>query len=156
MAAVSITVDDLRVFAPDIDEDKALAMIEDAMGTAVRVAPCIITEEFEHPAAAKAILRAALLRWNEAGNGAVVSQAAGPFSQTVDTSTPRRRLFWPSEIDDLRDLCKASGSGGAFAVDTLAAATGVTHADICALQFGAQYCSCGAILTQGLPLWESS
>jgi hypothetical protein len=154
VAAVSITVDDLRVFAPDIDEDKALAMIEDAMGTAVRVAPCIITEEFEHPAAAKAILRAALLRWNEAGNGAVVSQAAGPFSQTVDTSTPRRRLFWPSEIDDLRDLCKATGSGGAFAVDTVSA-TGM-HAETCALQFGAQYCSCGADLTGLYPLWEES
>lgn len=155
MAAVSITVDDLRVFAPDIDEAKALAMIEDAMATAIRVAPCIITEEFEHPGAAKAILRAALLRWHESGNGAVTSQSAGPFSQTIDTSTPRRRLFWPSEIDDLAGLCGAQSSG-AFAIDTLATTTGIVHADICALQFGAQYCSCGAVLTQGLPLWEVS
>ena len=43
--------------------------------------------------------------------------------------------------------------GGAFAIDTVPTYTGV-HADICSLNFGATYCSCGAILTMNLPLYE--
>ncbi|MGX6513026.1 hypothetical protein [Rhodococcus sp. SJ-2] len=115
---VSITLDDLRPFTPTIDEAKALAMIDDALALAVVVAPCILDDTFEHPGAAKAILRGAILRWNDAGNGAIVSQAAGPFSQTVDTSQPRRGLFWPSEIKQLQELC-SNGKSGAFAIDTL-------------------------------------
>ena len=60
-------------------------------------------------------------------------------------------MFWPSEITDLQKLCQASGGGGAFAVDTI----GITanHADACSLNFGANYCSCGADIA-GAPLWE--
>lgn len=44
-------------------------------------------------------------------------------------------------------------TGGVFAVDT-AYGAGV-HADICALNFGSLYCSCGADLTNyAYPLWE--
>ncbi|EOM77908.1 hypothetical protein Rrhod_0717 [Rhodococcus rhodnii LMG 5362] len=150
---MSITVDDLRVFAPGIDEAKAQAMIEDALGTAALLAPCLFEDEFEHPAAAKAILRAAILRWDEAGTGAVTQMSAGPFQRTVDTSSPRRRLFWPSEIDDLTKMCRTSGSG-AFTVDTVPTGPAIVHADICSLRFGAAYCSCGAALTRGGALWE--
>lgn len=151
MAAVAITVDDLLPFAPNIDEAKAEAMIEDALALAAVVAPCILDPAFENPGAAKAILRGAVLRWNESGSGAIVSQAAGPFSQTVDTSNPRKSLFWPSEIEQLQKLC--SLKSGAFAVDTIPG-VGIVHADICSLNFGATYCSCGAWLTGGEPLWE--
>ncbi|MFF1531487.1 hypothetical protein [Cellulomonas sp. NPDC058312] len=153
MPAVTITVDDLRIFAPQIEEVKAEAMIEDAVATAAVVAPCILTDEFAHPGAAKAILRAAILRWNDAGSGAVVSQTAGPFGQTVDTSNPRRSLFWPSEIERLQKLCNADESK-AFAVDTVPTVGPIEHADICAINFGATYCSCGALLTGLSALWE--
>lgn len=152
MAAVSITVDDLRPFAPGIDEAKALAMIEDALALAARVAPCILTDAFEHDGAAKAILRGAILRWNDTGTGAVTQQAAGPFSQTIDTRQDRKSLFWPSEIKQLQELC-GSESSEAFAIDTVSAMPAASHADTCALWFGATYCSCGAILTGDYPLW---
>ncbi|MGX7727594.1 hypothetical protein [Rhodococcus sp. 5G237] len=152
MPAVVLTVDDLLPFAPGIDEAKAEAMIEDALALAAEVAPCILEDSFAKPAAAKAILRGAVLRWNDAGTGAVVSQAAGPFSQTIDTSKVRRAMFWPSEITDLQKLCGGSETR-AFSIDTYAGAHNV-HAEVCAVNFGAAYCSCGAVLTGGDPLWE--
>lgn len=152
MAAVTLTVEDLTPFA-SIAEPKAQAMIDDVLALAARVAPCILTEEFEYAAAAKAILRGAVLRWNDTGSGAVQSQTAGPFGQTI-TPAPRKSTFWPSEIQDLQALCKATpGDVGIFAVDTVA--TTGAHSVLCALNFGALYCSCGADLTANqYPLYE--
>lgn len=151
---VTITPADLAPFA-EIETTKAEAMIADALARAALIAPCITSDDFEHADAAKAIIRGAILRWDEAGTGAITSEsiAKGPFShsQTTDTRAARRSMFWPSEIDELKGLCSAGGSG-AFSIDTVGCAS--QHADICALNFGATYCSCGADLTGGFPLWE--
>jgi len=104
-----LTVDDLTPFAP-IDSAKAAAMIEDAEAMAVLAAPCISAADFTNSAAVKAILRGAVLRWNEAGTGALSAQAAGPFSQTLDTRQERRGMFWPSEIVALQNLCPQAGA----------------------------------------------
>lgn len=151
MPAVTITPDDLAPFA-SIPDEKAEAMIADALAMAGLVAPCITDEDFAHPDAAKAVIRGAILRWHEAGTGAVQQQTAGPYGQTLDTRQPRRSMFWPSEIEQLQSMCATDGSG-AFSIDTVPSAV-IIHADICALNFGAQYCSCGAVLTQSLPLYE--
>lgn len=153
MTAVSLTPGDLANFA-DIEPGRAQDMIDDALALAELVAPCITANDFAYPAAAKAILRAAVLRWNEAGTGALSSESVDDYSGSVDTRQQRRGMFWPSEITQLQDLCRTSGPAGAFAIDTVAAATSM-HADICSLNFGALYCSCGAVLTQGLPLYEN-
>lgn len=150
MAAVTLTVADLQPFAPNIEPVKAQAMIDDAMALAARVAPCITDVAFAYPDAAKAILRGAVLRWNDSGTGAVTQQAAGPFSQTLDTRQTRRSMFWPSEITELQKLCREATSG-AFSIDTVG--LGVWHADACSINFGATYCSCGASIA-GFPLWE--
>ena len=110
MTAVSITVADLLPFSPNINEAKAQAMIEDALALAARVAPCINDVDFAYPDAAKAIIRGAILRWDEAGTGALQAQTAGPFGQTIDTRQQRRGMFWPSEITDLTALCNSSAS----------------------------------------------
>jgi hypothetical protein len=116
-----LTAADLAPFAT-IDAVKAAAMIEDALGMAEVVAPCIATPEFAHRRAAKAILRGAILRWHEAGNGAAVTKNAGIYGQTVDTRQPRKAMFFPSEIDQLRKLCRADNdNGGAFTIDMLQA-----------------------------------
>lgn len=111
MAAVHLTPDDLAPFAPDIDTEKAQVMIEDAIATAAVIAPCILSEDFVHEAAAKAILRAAILRWNDSGSGAVTQVSAGSFQQTIDNRNPRKSMFWPSEIVDLQKLCNISVPG---------------------------------------------
>jgi hypothetical protein len=106
---VSIKLSDLAPFA-EIPDAKAQAMIDDALALAARVAPCINDEDFAYPDAAKAIIRGAILRWHEAGAGALQAQQAGPFGQTLDTRQPRRGMFWPSEINDLTALCSSSST----------------------------------------------
>lgn len=155
MPAVSLTPSDLSPFA-EIGHEKALAMIEDALALAARVAPCILTDEFAEGAAAKAILRGAILRWNEAGTGALQSQQAGPFGMAVDTRQQRRGMFWPSEIEALQELCQGpEDQSGAFTVDLVPVSGNVAHADICTLNLGGEYCSCGALLTGLFPLYEA-
>ncbi len=155
MAAVELTPADLAPFSA-IESTKAQAMIDDTLARAARFAPCIEDAEFAYPAAAKAVLRAVVLRWNDAGSGALSSQTAGPFGQAIDTRRETGPKFWPSEISELQALCQTDDStGGAFNVDTVSTYCG-GHADICALNFGAEYCSCGAVLTAGLyPLYEN-
>lgn len=148
-----IEASDLTPFAT-IPADRASAMIADATAMAVRAAPCLADDAFPHPDAARAILRAAILRWHEAGVGALQSETIGPYSYQTDTRQARRGMFWPSEITALQELCRDGTEAGAYAVDTVGA-VGVVHADICALNFGATYCSCGAILTGYLPLYEN-
>lgn len=143
---------DLEPFAI-IAPAKAQAMIDDAVAQTLRVAKCLRDADAETLAAAKAILRRALLRWNDAGGGAVTQVSALSFSQSIDTRvTNSRGLFWPSEITDLQELCKAESDGKAYNIDTVAVHATV-HADTCALVFGATYCSCGADLTALYPLW---
>lgn len=117
MPAVTLDPLDLEPFA-EIPSAKAEEMITDALALAARVAPCILTEEFEYTDAARAILRGAILRWNDSGSGAVSQQTAGPFSQSLDTRQQRRSMFFPSEIDELQALC-GSPVGRAFEIDTM-------------------------------------
>ena len=145
-----IESDDLTPFA-SISSDKADAMIEDAEAMAKKAAPCITDAEFAQGDVVKAILRRAILRWHDAGSGSLTTQTAGPFSQSV-TTTPSRMLFWPSEIAELQTLCE-DGLSGAFSVDTVGVCN-AGHADVCSLNFGAQFCSCGVVLTGLFPLWE--
>ena len=105
---------DLEPFAT-IDLAKAQAMIDDAEAMAVLAAPCITAPTFTNAAAVRAILRGAVIRWNEAGSGALQAQSAGAFSQTLDTRQERRGMFWPSEIVQLQSLC-ANAQGGAYSV----------------------------------------
>lgn len=161
--ATFIDIADLAPFA-DISPAKADAMIDDAEATAILIAPCITTlhtvpdGETEADAAlrlgkiaaVKATLRAAILRWNESGTGAVQSQTVGPFGSTLDTRVQRRSLFWPSEIEQLQGIC-ASASGGAFSIDT--APCWSAHLPWCSLSLGAAYCSCGVDIA-GQPIYE--
>ncbi|WP_051549264.1 hypothetical protein [Nocardioides sp. URHA0032] len=109
-----LSVDDLEPFAA-IEPAKAEAMIEDAEAMALLAAPCISVDGFAHSTAVKAILRGAVLRWNDSGSGALQAQTAGPFGQTLDTRQERRGMFWPSEIVALQNLC-ATGQGGVYSV----------------------------------------
>lgn len=151
---------DLDGFVEDIEVTKAQTMIADAHALAALAAPCLndpdrtLTEQ--QIAAVRAILRGAIVRWHESGSGALQAESIGSYSYTVDARAPRRGLFWPSEIEQLRSICAdADAASGAFAIDTVSWLT-PRHADICALRFGALYCSCGAVLSGAEPLWEET
>src|SRR5690625_2129367 len=108
MAEPILTQEDLEAIA-DIERDKALEIIADVEAMAAMAASCINDPEFREDetlvAAAKAIVRQAALRRNEAGSGALSQVGAGSFQQSVDTRTPTRGLLWPSAIAQLRDVC---------------------------------------------------
>lgn len=128
-----------------------------ANARAVRVAPCLgsttpgPTED--QLAEAKLILVGAILRWSQAGAGALQShtQTAGPFTDGVTFDTRQRGGFnlWPSEITQLQDICK-SWVRAAYSVDTVQ--TSGTHSPICSVYFGGA-CSCGAVIA-GAPIYE--
>jgi|SRR5690625_47296 len=129
MAEPILTPEDLEAFA-DIERDKALEIIADVEAMAAMAAPCINDPEFREDetlvAAAKAIVRQAALRRNEAGSGALSQVGAGSFQQSVDTRTPTRGLLWPSEIAQLRDLCgqfNKDGQDQAFTVSMIPEST---------------------------------
>lgn len=136
------------------------AMLAGANARALRVAPCLgyttdtdagtVAPTDDQIAEARLVLIGAISRWSEAGSGALSQQAAGPFSQTIDTRQRTGYNLWPSEIADLQAICKGEGSG-AFSVDTAPCAS--IHSPICALAFGADYCSCMADIA-GFPLYE--
>ena len=115
-----LSISDLEPFGIT-DSDKAQAMINDASALAARVAPCLLDDDFLWGDAARAILRSVVLRWDQAGTGAVQSQSAGPYSVTLDTRSEWRSLFWPSDIAALQDLCRDNGveTGQAFQIDTV-------------------------------------
>jgi hypothetical protein len=80
-----------------------------------------------------------------------VSVDDGSTSKTYQSGKGRVTI-----LDEWWDLLSPAAAGsGAFAVDTVGVVIN-GHADICALNFGAMYCSCGAVLTQALPLYERS
>lgn len=150
-----ITPEDIAPFA-DIEAQMLAAMIADVSAMAVLVAPCLGDEaelSDQQKAAAKAVLRGAILRWNDSGTGAFQSQTAGPFTVQMDTRQQRRGAFWPSEIEQLQGICQDGTGGGAFTLDT-APKGGSIHAPTCSIFFGTTWgCSCGADLA-GYPLWD--
>lgn len=116
-----LTTDDLAPFA-EIEEEKATAMIADAVALAVLNAPCLDDDDLTPAqiASAKAILRKAVLRWNDAGSGAAASQTMGPFGAMIDTRQPSSATLRPPEIAELQKICRGETSGGVYAVDTAA------------------------------------
>lgn len=123
--------------------------VVDGTVTWKRIAPTA-----DQMAEAKLVLIGAVKRWVEASSGALQSQQAGPYGMTVDTRQRTGYNLWPSEIEALQEICSTGATGReAFAIDT-AGAVGVTHAESCALNFGALYCDCGADIA-GFPLFES-
>lgn len=151
-----LTATDLAPFV-DVEPAKAVQMIEDATALATLAAPCLgaTPSSLSDPqvAAVKAILRGAILRWVDAGSGAFQTRAENigsyGYSEGYDTRQARRGMFWPSEITQLQAIC-GGRDAQAFTVDTAVLGFGVGHADICSLNFGAVYCSCGALLASGL------
>lgn len=136
-----------------------------ANAQAVRVAPCLSDSADPQPSAdqvseAQLLLVGAVSRWAEAGSGAFSTVTTGPFGVTTDTRQKGGYRLWPSEIEQLQDICGGSTSG-AFSVDTVGDFS--VHADICSANtyvgtngqvvFGGAYCSCGADIA-GFALYE--
>jgi len=141
-----INQEDLAPFA-DIDALKAQMMIDDAEAMAVLAAPGLATIGDEAIPSVRAVLRGALIRWHEAGSGALSQAQTDAVTQAF---APRRSMFWPSEVDQLRSICASTEAGKAFSVDTAPPLGG--HSVICSVYFGGA-CSCGADIAYE-PIYE--
>lgn len=140
-------------------------MVAGANAKASRVAPCLtwdgtVTDEPAPTGAslaeARLVLIGAIKRWVESGSGALSSQTAGPFGMQVDTRQKSSGYnLWPSEIEQLQAICSSGteASSGAFSIRP--GGTSANHMPWCAINMGAEYCSCGADLTNyAYPLYE--
>lgn len=134
-------------------------MVAGANARAARVAPCLVSTDpvptVEQTDEAKLVLVGAVKRWAETGAGALQAQTAGPYGMTVDTRQRTGFNLWPSEIEALQDICTSGTdtSSGAFSITPSQSTT--SHMPWCAIMLGADYCSCGADLTNyEYPLYE--
>lgn len=150
-----ITLADLPVSLQSAD--LITLMVSGANAKVARVAPCLV-DATTPPSAdqineARLVLVGAIKRWVEAGAGALQSETVGPFGHTIDTRQRVGFNLWPSEINQLQDICATgtTASSGAFSF-TPSGATG-THLPWCSLTWGAAYCSCGADVA-GSPIYE--
>lgn len=137
------------ITAADLPDDVASnamssTWVNGANARASRVAPCLTEAEAtdDQKAEARLILIGAVIRWSQAGAGAVQSQNAGPYGVTVDTRQRTGFNLWPSEINQLQDICKNGSEEKAYFIDTVSG--GGYHSPICSIYFGGSSCSCGA------------
>jgi hypothetical protein len=121
--------------------------IDGANARASRIAPCLAAADpaptAEQMAEAKLVLIGAIMRWSEAGSGALQAETIGPFAHTVDTRQRGGFNLWPSEIVQLQDICKNGAESQAFSVDTVRNTFFFNHLEFCSIFFGGA-CSCGA------------
>lgn len=157
-----IQVDDLP---SDLQTNPQVELwVDGANAQASRIAPCLSDSDpvptDDQLAEARMVLVGAVTRWAAAGAGAFSQVTTGPFGVTTDTRQRGGYRLWPSEIEQLQDICGGS-TAGAFSVDTVGDST--VHADICTantyvddngvIVYGGAYCSCGADIA-GFALYE--
>lgn len=147
-----ITSDDLP--ADVAANAMASTWVNGANARASRVAPCLAGTDpaptDDQLAEAKLILIGAVIRWSQAGSGALQQLTGGPYGMTLDTRQRGGFNLWPSEITQLQDICKNGAESMAYSVDTVPCCD--AHSPICSIYFGGS-CSCGAsIATQ--PIYE--
>ena len=102
---------DLAVFDPDIEEERAEAMIATVWARARTVAPCLASDDVELSPdqfeVVKGIVRDAVLRWSDVGTGVTKSRTAGDYAESYDAGAGRSGLFRPDEIHELQNVCRA-------------------------------------------------
>ena len=140
--------------------------VDGANAQGVRVAPCLSdtadpSASDDQLAEARMVLVGAVSRWAAAGAGAFSQITTGPFGVSTDTRQRGGYRLWPSEIEQLQDICGGSAAG-AFSVDTVGDST--VHSDVCTantyvddngvIVYGGAYCSCGADIA-GFALYEA-
>lgn len=118
MANVILVTDISPEFANLVSPELLQIMVDGANASASRVAPCLESPTPDQLAEARLILIGAVIRWTQAGSGAVVQHSASAFSETIDTRQKGGYNLWPSDITRLQDLC-GSDTRSAFSIDTV-------------------------------------
>lgn len=110
-----LTLADLRALHPTIDDDKAQALIEDAVSFAkVKVPGLSGTLTNDQESAIRGVLREQVLHRYEVGDGGTQQETAGPFSRTIFKG--RAPIVSDHALGRLRDILGIRGR--AFMIDT--------------------------------------
>lgn len=102
-----LTAQDLVGALPDATPEELQILIEDAEALAAVYAPCITSPSFKNKAAAKAIIRKAIVydvQAQEEGNN-ISREATGPYSKEYRTPTRSGTFYSKSQIEALQRLC---------------------------------------------------
>lgn len=150
------TVDELKARWPDFPvgaEPHAETLLEDASQFILDVCPSAAdaSESTRRRVVCSVVRRSMQSDQNDMGGMSNMSMTSGPFSVQQTAANPNGDFFLTKQEKF------ALGGGGrqkAFGVKVASAAS-VCHRPWCSLMFGATYCSCGADLTLGEPLWEA-
>lgn len=148
------TVAELRARWPDMppgSDEHADTLLEDASGFILDVCP---TAAATSASTRRRIVCSVVRRAMEAGLPAGVdqmSQSAGPFSQQFTASNSGGDFY----LTKAEKKALGEGSQRAFGVEVASFGAAERHRPWCSLMLGATYCSCGAVLTGGDPLWEA-
>lgn len=147
------TAAELRARWPDmpLGADKhAETQLEDASQFILDVCP---TAGSAAPATRRRVVCSVVRRSMEAATPAGVeqhTQTAGPFSQTFTAANSSGDFY----LTKNERTALGEGAQRAYSVE-ITGGGAIEHRPWCNIMFAASYCSCGADLTQGGPLWEA-
>lgn len=150
------TVDELKNRWPDFPaggEDHAETLLEDASQFIIDVCPSAadVSASTRRRVVCSVVRRAMQSDQNDMGGMSNMSMTSGPFSVQQTSANPNGDFFLTKQ-----EKFALGGGGRQKAFGVKIADTGsVCHRPWCSLMFGATYCSCGADLTLGGPLWEA-
>lgn len=132
-------------------DDHATVLLEDASQFILDVCP---SAETVSESTRRRIVCAVVRRSMESAGSAGVEQFShsdGPFSQSFRPVNPHGDFY----LTKAERKALGEGRQKAFGATVAPSRSAERHRPWCSLAFGAAYCSCGADLTQGEPLWEA-
>lgn len=115
---IQITPDEIRNYGVDAEDETIEQIISDAIDQAAAIAPTVPTLTGQPAASAAAVIRGAVARYIETGQGdgaSQIQQTAGPFSQSASYQS-RTTIFLPSEERKLAAL-ESRGKHAVFGID---------------------------------------
>lgn len=147
------TVDELKDRWPDFPsgrEDQAEKLLEDASQFILDTVPAAVNAHMRtRRRVVVSVVKRVMVRDAEDLGVQQKTISTGPFSDTRQLSNP------DSDFYLTRQERRSLGEGKQVAYGaTIADYSYVSHRPWCNLMLGANYCSCGADLTGGEPLWE--
>ena len=151
------TVQELKDRWPDFPvggEDHAETLLEDASQFILDVYPSAVdvSPSTRRRVVCSVVRRAMQSDQADMGGMASVSMTAGPYTTQQTAANPTGDFFLTKQEK------LALGGGGrqkAYGVQIAGGGDAICHRPWCSLNFGALYCSCGADLNMGEPLWEA-
>lgn len=94
----------------DVDDKKLCSLIQDSYQLAALFAPCIESPDFAHHPKLDAIIRQAIIKFLNSGEGVISSESLGPstISYTQYSNVPQLNqsgVFTSQDVRNLKALC---------------------------------------------------